>query len=106
MREKCTIQGSIFERYAEHETGRELKAMSDWLDQNTDLLDWVAADIKDRNAQETGRKGLTVESVLRCAILKQYRQLSYEDLAFCLMDSQSYQTLSSKEAGIFNMDTS
>ncbi len=92
MREKRTVQGSIFERYAEHETGRELKAMSDWLDQNIDLLDWVAADVKNRNVEETGRKGLSVESVLRCAILKQYRQLSYEDLVFCLMDSASCKT--------------
>ena len=80
MREKRTVQGSIFEAYAEHEIGRELKAMSDWLDQHLDLLDWVAADVKQRNVEKTGRKGLTIESVLRCAILKQYRQLSYEDL--------------------------
>lgn len=80
MREKRTIQSSIFECYAEHDTGRELKAMSDWLDQNIDLLDWVAADVKSRNVEETGRKGLSVESVLRCALLKQYRQLNYEDL--------------------------
>ena len=92
MREKRTVQTSIFEHYAEHEIGRELKAMSEWLDQNTDLLDWVAADIKRRNVEETGRKGLSIESVLRCAILKQYRQLSYEDLVFCLMDSASCQT--------------
>ena len=92
MREKRTIQGSIFEHYAEHEIGQELKAMSDWLDQNIDLLDWVAADVKQRNVEETGRKGLSIESVLRCAILKQYRQLSYEDLVFCLMDSASCQT--------------
>jgi len=92
MREKRTVQTSIFEQYAEHEIGRELKAMSDWLDQHTDLLDWVAADVKQRNVEETGRKGLTVESVLRCAILKQYRQLSYDDLVFCLMDSTSCQT--------------
>ena len=91
MREKRTVQGSIFERYAEHETGRELKSMSDWLDENIDLLDWVAADVKNRNVVETGRRGLSVESVLRCAILKQYRQLSYEDLVFCLMDSVSCQ---------------
>ena len=39
MREKRTVQVSILERYAEHETGRELKAMSDWLDENMDLLD-------------------------------------------------------------------
>jgi len=66
--------------------------MSDWLDQNIDLLDWVAADIKQRNVEETGRKGLSIESVLRCAVLKQYRQLSYDDLVFCLMDSASCQT--------------
>ena len=92
MREKRTVQASIFEGYAEHEVGRELKAMSDWLDENIDLLDWVAADVKRRNVEETGRKGLSIESVLRCAILKQYRQLSYEDLVFCLMDSASCQT--------------
>jgi IS5 family transposase len=92
MREKRTVQASIFEAYAEHEIGQELKAMSDWLDEHTELLDWVAADIKQRNVEETGRKGLSIESVLRCAILKQYRQLSYEDLEFSLMDSASCQT--------------
>lgn len=92
MREKRTVQSSLFEQYAEHEIGLELKAMSDWLDQNVDLLDWVAADVKQRNVEKTGRKGLTIESVLRCAILKQYRQLSYDDLVFCLMDSTSCQT--------------
>ena len=92
MREKRTVQTSIFEAYAEHEIGRELKAMSDWLDQHIDLLDWVAADVKQRNVEETGRKGLSIESVLRCGILKQYRQLSYEDLVFCLMDSTSCRT--------------
>jgi IS5 family transposase len=42
MREKRTVQSSIFEQYAEHEIGRELKAMSDWLDTHLNLLDWVA----------------------------------------------------------------
>jgi hypothetical protein len=31
--------------------------------------------------KETGREGLPAESVLRCALLKQHRQLSYEELA-------------------------
>ena len=101
MRENRTVQRSIFEQYAEHEIGRELKAMSDWLDQNIDLLDWVAADVKQRNVEETGRKGLTIESVLRCAILKQYRQLSYEDLVFCLMDSSSCQSFARLTLGWF-----
>ncbi len=89
MREKRTIQSSIFEQYAEHEIGHELKAMSDWLDRHPELLDWVDVDLRSHPVMATGRKGL---SVLRCAILKQYRQLSYDDLTFCLLDSLSCQT--------------
>ncbi len=66
MREKRTVQCSIFEAYAEHEIGRELKAMSDWLDQHLDLLDWVGADVKQRNVEHTGRKGLTIDGVALC----------------------------------------
>jgi len=101
MREKRTVQSSIFELYTEHEIGRELKAMSAWLDENTELLDWVAADVKNRNVEPTGRKGLSVESVLRCAILKQYRQVSYEELVFCLMDSTACQAFARLAMGWF-----
>lgn len=45
MRELRTVQHSIFERYAEHEIGKELKAMSAWLDGHRVVLDWVAADL-------------------------------------------------------------
>jgi IS5 family transposase len=38
----------------------------------------------------TGRQGLPAEAVLRCALLKQYRQLSYQELAFHLEDSASF----------------
>ena len=99
MREKRTVQCSIFEAYAEHEIGRELKAMSDWLDRHLDLLDWVGGDVKQRNVEETGRKGLTIESVLRCAILKQYRQLSYDELVFCIVDSTSCQAFARLNMG-------
>jgi IS5 family transposase len=81
MRETRTIQASIFEYDPEQEIGRELKAMSEWLDENLALLDWMAADVKNRNVEETGRKGLTIDSVSCCALLKQYRQLSYEGCA-------------------------
>ncbi len=101
MREKRTVQSSIFELYAEHEIGRELSAMSEWLDENPDLLEWVAADVKNRNVEPTGRKGLSVESVLRCAILKQYRQVSYEELVFCLVDSASCQGFARLSMGWF-----
>jgi len=36
------------------------------------------------------RRWLAAESVLRCALPKQHRQLSYEELAFHLEDSASF----------------
>lgn len=90
MRQERIIQTSIFDIFAEHDIGRELKAMSDWLDRRPDLLGLVLADLRRRGVKPTGRDGLPAEAVLRCALLKQYRQLSYEELAFHLEDSSSF----------------
>ncbi len=91
MRRIRTAQASIFEVFAEHEIGRELQAMSTWLDEHPALLGWVGKDLGVAAGQQTGREGMTAESVLRCGLLKQYRQLSYEELAFYLLDSASFQ---------------
>jgi IS5 family transposase len=90
MRQERTVQASLFDLFAGHEIGRELKAMSQWLDEHRELLAWVAEDLRRRGVKETGREGLPAESVLRCALLKQHRQLSYEELAFHLEDSASF----------------
>ena len=91
MRLKRTIQSSIFDIFAGHQIGRELKAMSAWLDGvGSKILDLVVGDLGDAGVMQTGRQGLPAESVLRCAVLKQYRQLSYEELAFHLEDSSSF----------------
>ena len=68
MRQICTVQSSIFDLFADHEIERELHQMSKWLDQHFELA----------------------ESVLRCALLKQYQQLSYTELAFHLLNSASF----------------
>ncbi|MER8911884.1 ISNCY family transposase [Mesorhizobium sp. M0854] len=81
---------SIFDLFATHEIGHELKAMSQWLDEHCDLLGLVARDLVRVGVKATGRQGLPAEAVLRCAILKQYRQLSYQELAFHLEDSASF----------------
>lgn len=91
MREKHTVQKSLFHFFADHEIGQELQAISDWLDYHPEVLDWVAADLQPLPVASCGRQGLPVESVLRCALLKQYRQVSYEELAFYLIDSYSFQ---------------
>ncbi len=74
--------------------------MSGWLDDHPEVLDWVAIDVLNPNAKATGRKGLTAESILGCALLKQHRQLSYEELAFCLPDSISCQSFARLPAGL------
>ena len=91
MRTKRTSQISIFDPFAEHEIGHELAAMSRWLDTHPQVLDGVGQDLRLSSVKATGRCGMSVESVLRCALLKQHRQLSYKELAFHLMDSASFQ---------------
>jgi len=105
MRDKRTVQSSLFEAYAEHDIGQELKAMSQWLDRHPQLLEPVMSDIGHRGAGEGGRRGLPGESVLRCALLKQYRQLSYEELVFCLADSASCQAFARLPMGWFPKKT-
>jgi IS5 family transposase len=90
MRQERIIQASIFDVFATHEIGRELEAMSQWLDRHRHLLSLLAADLRHDGLKPTGRHGLPAEAVLRCGLLKQYRQLSYEELAFHLQDSASF----------------
>ena len=82
MRQERTVQCTLFDIFAAHEIGRELKAISQWLDEHRDVLGLVATDLRRHDLKDTGRHGLTAETVLRCALLKQHRQLSYEELAF------------------------
>ncbi|MEO6562608.1 MAG: hypothetical protein ABIN99_06120 [Nitrosospira sp.] len=89
MRVKNVMQTSIYEIFASHELAQELKRISEWLDGHAEILDWVEADLQKDGIKDTGRRGMSVESVLRCAILKQYWQWTYEELEYHLMDSDS-----------------
>jgi IS5 family transposase len=90
MRQERTVQATIFEVFAEHQIGCELKTISHWLDSQRALVSLVAGDLGRQGVRQTGRHGLSAETVLRCALLKQQRQLSYEELAFHLEDSASF----------------
>src|SRR6266550_8710800 len=89
-RQERTVQATIFEVFARHEIGCALQAISQWLDGQRPLVSLVADDLRRQGVQDTGRRGLPAETVLRCALLKQQRQLSYEELAFHLEDSASF----------------
>ena len=90
MRQERTVQATIFEVFARHQIGCELKAVSAWLDGQRALVGLVASDLRHEGVCQTGRRGLPAETVLRCALLKQQRQLTYEELAFHLEDSASF----------------
>jgi IS5 family transposase len=51
---------------------------------------WSRRTCAGTGVKETGREGPPAESVLRCAVLKQHRQLSSQELAFHLEDSTSF----------------
>ena len=50
----------------------------------------VVGDLRRHGVKETGRESLPAKSVLRCALLKQHRQLSYEELAFHLEELRGF----------------
>jgi IS5 family transposase len=101
MRKTRTDQVSIFDSFSNHDIGKKLKAMSERLDRHREMLEWVALDLHRKDVYDTGRQGLPAESVLRCALLKQYRQLSYQELAFHVSDSASFQAFARLPGQVF-----
>lgn len=91
MRAKHTAQQSIFLFQPDHEISDVLTAISAWFDSRPDLLEPIARDLDTGKSKDLGRPGMSCEQVLRCALLLVYRQLSYDELAFCLRDSLSFQ---------------
>lgn len=92
MRETRIAQTSIFDRYAEHEYGRQLEQLSLLLDDHPEILELIGRDFDKADVASTGACGLSIESIFRCLVLKQITQLSYQKLAFHLCDSATYRT--------------
>jgi IS5 family transposase len=90
MRQKRVRQFSIFHVMPHNPIAKELEAMSKILDAQPTMVELVHKDIVGIKRTDTGRPGMTAEQTLRSAILKQYRSLTYEELAFHLEDSQSF----------------
>jgi len=97
MRQKFNPQTGLFSPMMRHSIVKELQEISKVLDANPRLLDLVFQDMTSLSRPDTGRQGMTAEQVLRSAVLKQYRQLTYEELAFHLEDSDSFRSFSRLE---------
>ena len=94
MRRKFNPQLDLFMIMARNQIAKELQQISQVLDATPKVLDLAYQDLVRSARPTTGREGMTAEQVLRCAILKQYRQLTYEELAFHLEDSSSFRGFS------------
>ena len=87
MRRKLNRQKNLFTAVSSNPIAQELEEISKIIDANSGVLDIIYQDLVKVKHHDTGREALTAEQVLRCCILKQYRQLSSEELAFHLEDS-------------------
>jgi transposase, IS5 family len=75
-----------------HDHVRELAAVRAILDVHPEFARWIQADLVAGGIRpDRGRKGMSGDQVLRALIIKQSNGFSYDDLAFHLADSQSYQ---------------
>jgi IS5 family transposase len=99
MRKKWDEQLSIWHYLPKNRVSRELGGISEILDAHPEILERVYKDLSKAHRVDTGRDGMTAEQVLRCAVLKQYRTLTYEELEFHLQDSQSFRAFSKLRMG-------
>lgn len=67
----------------------ELEKISQILDDNPEVLDVVAEDMT-QGLKHKGSEGMTVEQVLRCAIIYQLKGYPYRELAARIADSYNY----------------
>ena len=105
MRKKKEPQLNLLNLMPRNKIAQELEAIARLLDANQDILDLVYGDLVKYRRQDTGRNGMTAEQVLRCAILKQYRELTYEELAFHLEDSKAFRSFARLKMGQYLSDS-
>jgi IS5 family transposase len=84
----------LAESWGNHPQAQELRDISALLDQMPDVVGRVHADLVGKHQSTVGCPGLSGEQTLRLAVLKQVNQISYEDLAFVLVDSRVARTFS------------
>src|SRR6185503_4016014 len=91
MRRSVRDQLSLVPAPFGHEHVRELLAVRAILDAHPEFAKWVQADLLAGGIDaDRGRNGMSGDQVLRALVIKQANGFSYEDLAFHLVDSQTY----------------
>lgn len=93
MRKRILAQRTVFDHAIDlliemFKPSKKLKKMSAILDANPDIVAAVHADLTE-DSTDSGSHGMSAERVLRCAVLKQYKQYSYRELWERLKDGVS-----------------
>lgn len=92
MREARNAQASIFDFYSKHEVGNRLAKLSAVLDQYPGIVSLIERNFSKHDVANTGARGLSLESIFRCLILKLTLGVSYRKLEFALSDSPTYRS--------------
>lgn len=91
MRQKQNVQLPLAVPASNHPRAQLLEKISRIVDENPTFNELIWQDLT-AGKMDHGNHGLTAEQVLRCAILKQLEQLSYDDLMFLLNETPLYQS--------------
>ena len=93
MRKKNQKQMPLTPTTVDHPHGMELKLISRILD-STPTINELAWQELTQNVENfgTGAEGMSAEQVVRCAIVKQMEDYSYDELAFHVIDSSCYRS--------------
>jgi len=96
MRKTFKKQLPLVEASPLHPKAQELEKIDEVLNQNPIIFELARQDLDSSDLDSSGRKktvgaeGMSAEQVVRTAILKQMEELSYDRLAFHLVDSRVY----------------
>ncbi len=79
MRKRREQQSTIFDIFPHHSLGLEYETISRVLDQHPRFVEWVASDLGHGQVKQTGREGLSAETILRAAIVELSRFAAEEE---------------------------
>ena len=90
MRKITTEEVSFFDQYSDHPESKKLQKISKLLD-DLSLINVIAHnDFLNSNQSKVGANGLSVETIIRCAVLQQMYSFSFYQLSFIIQDSASF----------------
>lgn len=90
MGKRIASELNITHYFSSNKIAKEFQRISDILDTDRSYLCEIARLMGVSEVNRTGRTGMSVESTIRCAILKQYWQVPYSALAYNLEDSDTF----------------